>query len=264
MLDRILITGAAGGVATALRPLVAPLTRHLRLSDIAEFEAQGEEIHLCDLADQAAVNELVAGCDAIIHLGGVSVESPFSKILQSNIQGVYNLYEAARKNGKPRIIFASSNHVVGFHEQTTFLDNNAPIRPDGLYGVSKCFGEAMARMYYDKFQVETAVVRIGSCFPEPTNRRMLSTWLSARDFAALIERCFTVPRLGCPIIYGVSANDTVWWSNENVNYLGWRPKDSSEVFQAKVEEAEPAPDRDSAVARLQGGAFTTDPIFEDD
>ncbi len=265
MLNRILVTGAAGIVGRQLRPLLAPMAKTLRLADIAEIAdaSANEEVVTGDLADPAPVDAMVAGCDAIVHLGGVSTEQSWAKIRPANIDGIYHLYEAARRHGNPRIVFASSNHVVGFYGQDERLDNTATPRPDGLYGVSKCFGEAMASLYHDKFGVETAIVRIGSCFPEPANRRMLSTWFSAADFAALIHRCFTVPRLGCPVIYGVSDNEPVWWDNSRTRHLGWLPKDSSEKFRAKVEAAEPMPDRNDAIARYQGGKFTTDPIFED-
>lgn len=265
MLNRMLITGAAGGVGRQLRPLIRPLARHVRLADIVPItdSGDGEEAVTCDLSDAAAVSAMVEGCDAIVHLGGVSTEQPWAKIRPANIDGVFHLYEAARAHGRPRIVFASSNHVVGYYGQDEYLDNTALPRPDSLYGVSKCFGEALASMYHDKFGIETAIVRIGSCFPEAGNRRMLSTWLSAADLALLIERCLTVPRLGCPVIYGVSANDTVWWDNSRVSHLGWTPRDSSERFRASVEAAGPAPARDDPMARYQGGSFTAEPIHED-
>lgn len=264
MLERILMTGAAGGVGQLLRPLLQPMAAEIRLADIAPISdlRDGEEYVELDVADADAVNAAVQGCDAIIHLAGVSVEKAWSKIRPANIDGVYNLYEAARANGKPRIVFASSNHVIGFHTQETYLDDTAAPRPDGLYGVSKCFGEAMASMYHDKFGIETAIVRIGSCFPEPANLRMLSTWLSAADFARLIERCLTVPRLGCPIIYGVSANDSVWWDNSSVSYLGWKPRDNSEIFRDKVAASGERPGPEDPAAKYQGGLFTQDPIYK--
>ncbi|MCK5933402.1 MAG: NAD(P)-dependent oxidoreductase [Fulvimarina manganoxydans] len=265
MLDRLLITGAAGGLGQMAREKLRPLAKTLRLSDIADMEpaGQGEEVVPCDLADAAAVRDLVAGCDGIVHFGGVSVEKPFGPILEANIIGVYNLYEAARAAGQPRIVFASSNHTIGYYTQDTYLTNDVPLRPDGLYGVSKCFGEAMASMYHDKFGQETAIVRIGSCFPEPKNHRMLSTWLSAGDFVSLINSIFAVPRLGCPIIWGVSDNDTKWWDNSAVAYLGWRPTDNSEVYRAKIDAAMAPPERDAPDAVYQGGLFTAEPIHEE-
>jgi uronate dehydrogenase len=177
MLKRLLITGAAGGLGRAMRDRLTGLAEVPRLSDIADLDtaAPHQELMPCDLGDSAAVRQVVADCDDIVHLGGVSAEEQFSKILNANILGLYNLYEAARANGKPGILFASSNHTVGFYRQDEYLDAAARLRPDGLYGVSKCFGEALARMYFDKFGQETALVRIGTCVERPANHRMLET-----------------------------------------------------------------------------------------
>ncbi len=263
-MKRLLITGAAGQIGTALRPRLAHLAETLRLADIAPITdpAPNEEVVQCDLADRDAVFDMVAGCDGIVHLGGVPVERSFGQILNANIIGLFNLYEAARAHGRPRILFASSNHVVGYYPQTDRLTAASPPKPDSLYGVSKAFGEALASMYFHKFGQETASVRIGSCTERPTDRRMLATWLSADDLAALVDRVFAVPRLGCPIIYGASANDQSWWDNSLVDYLGWRPKDSSAKWRAEI-EATPPPAPDDPVALFQGGVFTREPIHED-
>lgn len=262
-MERLLITGAAGQLGRVMRERLAPLGRTIRLADRAPLDPPGEneECVQCDLADRRAVNELVVGCDAIVHLGGISVERPFSEILDGNILGLYNLYEAARANNKPRILFASTNHTIGYYPQGERLGPNAPYRPDGLYGVSKCFGEALARMYFEKFGQETALVRIGSCLPEPVNYRMLSTWFSHDDFVSLTEAVFRVPVLGCPVIWGASANDAGWWDNSHVSWLGWRPKDNAEVFRQKVAENTPTPQPGDSLVRYQGGAFVDDPIY---
>jgi uronate dehydrogenase len=263
MLKRLLITGAAGGLGRVMRDHLTGFAEVLRLSDIADLgvAAPHEELMPCDLADAAAVRRLVADCDGIVHLGGVSVEDRFSKILNANILGHYNLYEAARAHGKPRILFASSNHTVGFYRQDEYLEATSPLRPDGLYGVSKCFGEALARMYFDKFGQETALVRIGSCMEKPSNHRMLSTWLSYSDFTALIGCVFRVPRLGCPIIWAVSDNDSRWWDNSAAAYLGWRPRDNAERFRAELDATVERPAPDATLALFQGGQFVADPIF---
>lgn len=262
MLERLLITGAAGGLGRMVRGRLGHVARRLRLSDIAPIEGAGAGVETvaCDLADGAAIRDLVEGCDGILHLGGISVEDSFERILAANIAGVYNLYEAARAHGRPRILFASSNHAIGFYRQDQHLTADMPQRPDGLYGVSKCFGEAIASLYHDKFGQETAVVRIGSCFPEPRDHRMLATWLSEDDFVALIARVFAVPRLGCPVIWGVSDNDRRWWDNAAAGFLGWRPTDNAERFAAAIEArlARPAPDAVEAV--YQGGKFVAEPI----
>ncbi len=267
MLKKLLITGAAGGLGSVCRKRLGHLAETVRLSDREGLGEAGanEEIFYCDLADKDAVQAMVEGCDGIVHFGGQSVEAPWETIRASNIDGIYNLYEAARKSSvTPRIIFASSNHAIGFHRQNERLNANSLTRPDGLYGVSKVFGEAFASMYHDKFGIETASIRIGSCFPEATTHRMLSTWLSYDDLVRLIECIFRVPVLGAPIIYGASDNDISWWNNSEVAYLGWRPQDSSEQFRAKVEAEQERPTPDDAIALFQGGAFCADGIHEAD
>jgi uronate dehydrogenase len=262
--QRLLITGAAGSLGQVMRKRLASYADILRLSDVADLgHAQSnEEIMQCDLGDADAVSRLVEGCDAILHMGGISVEAPFDRIMNANILGMYNLYEAARKHGSPRIMFASSNHTSGFYRQDEYIDVQATMRPDGLYGVSKCFGEAIARMYFDKFGQETAIIRIGSCFDKPKNHRMLSTWLSHDDFVTLFERVFQVPRLGCPVIWGVSKNDSLWWNNNQAHFLGWHPKDNAEQFREEVERAVMSPEPGSPLAIYQGGPFTQDPIHQ--
>ena len=142
-----------------------------------------EEVIHCDLADGAGVEALLKGVDAVVHMGGISVEGPWEPILAANIIGLHNLYEAARRNGVKRIIFASSNHAIGFNPRTRRIDATDPVRPDGNYGVSKVFGEALSRFYWDRYGLETVCLRIGSSFPEPKDRRMLITWLSYDDMA---------------------------------------------------------------------------------
>ncbi|MDA8457321.1 NAD(P)-dependent oxidoreductase [Acidovorax sp. GBBC 3334] len=261
---RLLLTGAAGGLGKVLRERVKPFAEIVRLADIAEVgAAQGadEEVVACDLADKAAVDALVAGCDAIVHLGGVSVERPFEQILEANIKGVFHIYEAARRHGVKRVVFASSNHVIGFYKQTDRIDASARRRPDGYYGLSKSFGEDMASFYFDRYGIETVSLRIGSSFPEPRDRRMMSTWLSYDDLTQLVQKALFTPDVGHTVVYGASANRDLWWDNHAAAHLGYEPKDSSEPFRAKV-EAQPAPAPGDAGAVYQGGAFTAQGPFE--
>jgi uronate dehydrogenase len=262
-LKRLLVTGAAGGLGRAMRGRMAKLAETVRLSDIVDpgDVLAHEEVMVCDLGDAAAVDRLVEGCDGILHLGGVSVEGKFSNILNANIAGLYNLYEAARAHGQPRILFASSNHTIGYYRQDEHIDAKAPLRPDSLYGVSKCFGEALARMYFEKFGQETALVRIGSCFEKPRNHRMLASWMSFDDFEALIGRVFSAPLLGCPIIWGVSNNDRSWWDNSHAAYLGWRPKDNAETYRTEIDAAMAVPPADDNASLYQGGHFVGEPIY---
>ncbi|MEN4919592.1 NAD(P)-dependent oxidoreductase [Achromobacter spanius] len=253
---RLLLTGAAGNLGLVLRPRLKDHADILRVSDVAPMAAagQGEEVVPCNLADAPAVSELVRGVDAIVHLGGVSVERPFEEILPANIQGVYNVYEAARLHGVKRIVFASSNHVIGFYEQGRTLDADVPLRPDGYYGLSKAYGENLSRFYFDRYGIQTVCLRIGSSFPEPKDRRMMVTWLSHDDLTDLVLRSLFTPDVGHLIVYGASANRDSWWDNRGAAVLGFAPKDSSERFRAQVEAQAPLPADDPA-ARYQGGAF---------
>ena len=257
--ERLLLTGAAGGLGRVLRPRLKRLCRVLRASDIAAMDAagDGEEVVVAPLEDAAAVHALVAGVEAIVHLGGVSVEGPFEPILQANIVGVHNLYEAARKHGVRRVVFASSNHVTGFYRQDEVIGPADPMRPDGHYGLSKAFGENVARFYFDRYGIESVCLRIGSSFPEPKDRRMLATWLSYDDLERLVVAGLTAPVVGCSIVYGVSDNTTTWWDNTAASHLGFRPQDSSERFRAAAEARQPELDRNDPTVMYQGGGFVT-------
>ncbi len=255
--DRLLLTGAAGGLGRELRPRLRRLAHTLRLSDVAEMAAAvaGEEVMTAALQDAAAVDRIVAGSEAIVHLGGISTEGPFAPILEANIVGVWNLYEAARRHGVARIVFASSNHVTGFYRQDEVIGPDEPMRPDGHYGLSKAFGENVARFYFDRYGIESVCLRIGSSFPEPKDRRMLATWLSYDDLERLVVASLTAPVVGCSVVYGVSANTTTWWDNTSAAHLGFRPQDSSEPFRAGLEAGQPSLDRADPAVVFQGGAF---------
>ncbi len=255
--EKLLLTGAAGGLGKALRERLRANCAILRLSDVQPFgeAGAGEEIVLADLADAAAVDAMVKGMEAIVHMGGVSVEGPFGPILQANILGAYNLYEAARKHGVKRVVFASSNHVTGFYRQDQTITADHPARPDGMYGLSKAFGEDLARFYFDRYGIETACVRIGSSFPEPRDRRMLATWLSFDDLHRLITACLTTPVLGHSIIFGMSDNAVTWWDNSRARHVGYVPQDSSDVFRDAVYARTTSPDLKDPGALYQGGGF---------
>ena len=262
--ERLLLTGAAGGLGRVLRPRLKRLCRVLRASDIAAMDAagDGEEVVVAPLEDAAAVHALVAGVEAIVHLGGVSVEGPFEPILQANIVGVHNLYEAARKHGVRRVVFASSNHVTGFYRQDEVVRPSDPMRPDGHYGLCKAFGENLSRFYFDRYGLETVCLRIGSSFPEPKDRRMLATWLSYDDLERLVAASLTAPVVRHSVIYGLSDNTTRWWDNTSAAHIGYRPEDSSEPFRAAAEARQPRLDPGDPATRFQGGGFVTKGPYE--
>lgn len=255
--SRLLLTGAAGNLGRELRPRLARYCHTLRLSHRSDMgpAGPGEEIVVADLADREAVLEMVAGVDAIVHMGGVSTEQPWAPILAGNIIGAYNLYEAARRHQVKRIVFASSNHVTGFYRQDEVITVKDPVRPDGLYGLSKAFGENLAQHYWDRYGLETVSVRIGSSFPEPKDRRMLASWLSFDDLERLVVASLTAPVVGHTIVYGASDNCTTWWDNRHARHLGYRPLDSSDPFRASVEARFPVLDHNDPAVIYQGGGF---------
>ena len=262
---RILMTGAAGGLGKVLRDRIKPWAEVVRLSDIADMgEARpGEELVQCDLSDKAAVMQLMEGVDAVLHFGGISTEAPFEAIMQANILGVANLYEAACKHGVKRLMFASSNHAIGYYKTTDMLDANMPTRPDSMYGISKVFGEQMSRYYYDRFGIETVCIRIGSSFPQPANKRMMSTYLSYDDLTELLRCSLFAPRVGHTIVFGMSDNDSVWWDNRYAAHLGYRPKDSSAKFAHLFPDTSEFPAKDDVTTIYQGGKFLLDgPMFK--
>jgi uronate dehydrogenase len=171
--QRLLLTGAAGGLGRVLRPRLKAWCQTQMVSDVAELgpATDGEEAVTADLADKAAVLSLLQGVDAAVHLGGLATEHAFEEILRANIVGTHHVYEDARRAGTKRIVFASSNHVTGFYRQSETIGPQAMPRPDKNYGLSKAFGENLAQFYFDRHGIESVSLRIGSCLPAPRGRR---------------------------------------------------------------------------------------------
>ncbi|MFI0985437.1 NAD-dependent epimerase/dehydratase family protein [Streptomyces exfoliatus] len=258
----VLLTGAAGGVGTLMRELLPPYGYDLRLLDVAPVPGAPDAI-VADLADRAALREAVRGVDAIVHLAGISLESSFEKIMAANIAGTYHLYEAAREEGVRRVVFASSNHAVGFTRRPRDGEPPVPVdtphRPDTFYGLSKCFGEDLAQLYWDQHGIETVSVRIGSCFPEPTSVRMLSMWLSPADCARLLHTTLTAENVGHTVVYGSSANTRAWWDLSTARAIGFEPQDDSEPYAEKLIAEKGLPPEGSADDLYLGGHFCVDP-----
>lgn len=256
---RILLTGAGGGLGRMLRDRLNAWADVVRLSDInvdgLGAARDGEEIVQCDLADKAAVMAMVKGADVVLHFGGLSTEFAFEDIMYANILGTANLYEAVHKCGIKRVVFASSNHAVGFYRTTDVIDADAPTRPDTFYGVSKCFGEALSRYYYDRLGVETVCVRIGSSFPEPLNRRMMTTYLSYDDLVELLRCALFATRVGHCIVFGQSNNSGSWWVNTKAAHLGFQARDSSSKFAHLFPLTGDYPPAADLATTYQGGAF---------
>jgi uronate dehydrogenase len=272
--QRVLLTGAAGQLGRVLREgLPAQLAAahpgtawHWRLSDRTEMaplsaaeQAAGTELAPCDLADAPAVTALLHGIDAVVHMGGFSVEGPWPTLASANLLGPIHLYEAARAAGTQRIVFASSNHAIGLYRRDERIDHRASPRPDSRYGLTKAFGEDLAWLYAHKHRVRSLCLRIGSCVEKPRNARMLSTWLSHGDLLRLVS-VGLVADYRFEIVYGVSANRRSWWDNRRAFELGYRPQDDAEVYAAELQQKL----SDSAIAEaFQGGHFAADE-FESD
>jgi uronate dehydrogenase len=237
-MKNILITGAAGKIGNVLRKGLRGSYPLIRLADIASLGAveADEEIHTTDIREIAALEKTMAGIDCVVHLAGVPEEAAWETVLPLNIEGCYNVFEAARRQGVKRVIFASSNHAVGFHRRERFIDNTVVPRPDSRYGVSKVFGEALGRLYADKYGLSVACLRIGTFrTPDrPVEARQLLTWISHRDMVQLVRRCIDHPNYHFVTVYGVSNNLRSRWDNTNVRFLDYRPEDDSEAFAAEI------------------------------
>jgi hypothetical protein len=254
-------------IGTMLRSRLARPGRVLRLLDVAPLPSAagpGEEAVTASVTDLAAVTAACAGADAVIHLGGIAAEDAWAPILDVNINGTYTVFEAARRAGVRRVVFASSNHAVGFAPAASFPvpDGAAPV-PDTYYGVSKAAGEALAAMYAHRYGTEAVCVRILSCSDRPLNPRMLATWLSPGDAGRLFEACVTAPAPGFRVIYGVSANTRGGWvSLDGARSLGYQPLDDAEHYAREIlaaagTSADAAwPDLADPVFRYLGGDFT--------
>jgi uronate dehydrogenase len=250
----VLLTGASGSLGRMLAGALGELGWTLRLTDLAPFpDALPPRAYFtaADLGDGVTMLRLAEGCGAILHFGGASTDRPFEEVLGPNLRGLYHVFEAARRE-RARVVFASSNHTIGFHPRTETLDAGCSFRPDSFYGLSKAYGELMGRLYWDKHGVESIAVRIGSAFPEPTDERMLSTWLSYADLARLAERCVLARWVTSNVIWGVSANSRSWWGADDRGLIGWAPQDSADAFAAQVAGKVSS---NKVQERYQGGAY---------
>jgi uronate dehydrogenase len=231
---RILLTGAAGRIATAVRPVLRELAGEVVLTDRVDVAAlaPGERFARADLEDPAPWPGLATGCDAVVHLGAVPDEAAFDVLAGPNLHGAFHVYDAARRAGVRRVVVASTGRTTGFYPAGERLDGDTTPRPDGLYAATKAFSEALGRMYADRFGLEVVALRIGMFAERPATTRDLSTWLSPDDARRLVRAALTAPVDGYLGAYGVSANTRGWW--DLPPSLGYAPQDDAEAYAEGV------------------------------
>lgn len=256
-MKRVMMTGAAGAVGGMIRPLLASTYSEIVLSDVKEpQDLQGNETFVpADLADMASVERACEGVDGVVHLGGYSVEGPWEDIHKSNIVGCYHLFEAARRKSVKRVVFASSNHAIGFYPRVERIGVEVVPRPDSRYGVSKLFGEGLGSLYADKHGMRVLSIRIGNVGEKPLDKRRLSIWISPSDLVQLIRIGLEHPELRYEVVYGASLNERSWWDNSVAYRYGYRPTGRAEDFveHAMAEQAKLPPD--PVADFYQGGSF---------
>lgn len=250
---RILVTGAEGVIGTAVRE---HLGGRYELTSLT-LTPQDFPSHVADVADLDAIRPAFEDVDAVVHLAAsAGLETPWEDVLHNNIIGTYNVFEAARQAGVSRVVFASSNHVIGMYEldgapglyetdDDRSYDHTAEHRPDSLYGVSKAYGEALGRMYMERHGLRVFCLRIGAvrANDDPTaptanplidldaegrRNRLRAVWLSKRDCAELVAACLEVEDVSWAVVYGVSGNPRRFWDLTQAHeLLGWEPQDSA-------------------------------------
>ena len=264
----MLITGAAGRIGTVLRgglPERGWAVRCLDVVPIADTRP-GEQHVVADAADLAAMVDATQGATAVVHLAGNSGESTWAAISRGHIESTYCTLEAARRAGVRRVVLASSNHATGFTPRPAgglLREADAPPRPDTYYGAAKVTLEALGSLYADRYGMDVVCLRIGSAFPEPTNTRHLSTWLSPADTVALVDAALTAPSPGFAVVWGVSANTRSWWDLSAARALGYQPQDDAEVYAEALVEAHGEPDLADPVHAHVGGEYVL-PDFDAD
>ncbi len=257
----VLLTGAAGRIGTWLRGGLPERGWAIRSLDVVPVTdvRPGEEHLVADITDLGAMVDATQGAVAVVHMAGISGESTWPAISHSNIEGTYNVLEAARRAGVQRVVLASSNHATGYTPRPAdglLRESDAPPRPDTYYGVAKVTMEALGSLYADRYGMDVVCLRIGSAFPEPTTLRMLATWLSPADTVSLVDAALTAPSPGFSVVWGVSANTRNWWDLTAARALGYEPEDDAEVYAEAVIEAHGEPDPTDPVLTRVGGQYT--------
>ncbi|WP_210528910.1 NAD-dependent epimerase/dehydratase family protein [Rubellimicrobium arenae] len=265
MLKKIVLTGAAGSLGSALRERLSRMCDQLTSVDIKDAPgplASNETWAVADCAEMEEVAPLMEGAEMVVHFAAIPDERSFEELLRPNFISSYVVWEAAHRAGARRVVYASSVHAVGMHETNAGIDTDAPHRPDTFYGLSKCFTEDLARLYWEKRGLEAVCLRIFSATETPQNTRALGTWLSRPDLVRMVERAVDSPTTGFCVVYGVSANDRAPVSNAKVAFLGYRPQDNAEAYAAEILAKAGTPDPQNPAQMRLGGPFASVPLGE--
>ena len=259
MLNAILITGAAGRIGKVLREGLRGRYSLIRLVDnqpITDLQ-DGEEFVQLDVADLAAVEKAMQGIDGVVHLAASVSSNGWETMFEPNFVGTYNMYEAARRQGVRRMVYASSIHAHGFYRRDQKVGTSSQPRPDSIYGVSKVFGEALGRLYADKHEMEVVALRIASFQPEPTTARHLGTWLSYRDCISLVQCALESPDVHYEVVYGVSDNTRELYDDPGRERIGYQPQDNAEDYAKAVLEASPVEAEPELERTFHGAMYTS-------
>ena len=261
-MKKIVLTGAIGRLGSYLREPLTKLADEVVSSDILDGPASlyaGESYVKADLSNLDEMVALLEGADMVVHFGAIGDEAEWDAILQSNIVGAYNVWEAAHRNGVKRVVYASSVHAVGMHKSTDVIGLDAPHKPDTYYGLAKCFCEDLASLFWDKRGIESVCMRIFSA-ASVTNSRSLGTWLSYDDLIHLVEQSITTPVVEFTKVWGISNNDRMVVDNSGAAHLGYKPKDNAEVYAKEILAKTPPIDNKDLAHACIGGPFAVVPL----
>jgi NAD+ dependent glucose-6-phosphate dehydrogenase len=236
---RVLITGAAGRIGSSLAEQLKDrydLRVHYHHT-IPEHPPVADQV-IADVSVYEQIAPALVGMDAVVHMAGdPSTRASWESVRARNIDGTYNVLEAARQAGVKKVVFASTNHVMGMYDrdQQWPIFASQPVRPDSLYGVSKAFGEALGRHYHDQYGLSVINLRIGWFLPEPRDEISRWMWLSPRDCAQVTWRAIESD-LGFGTFYAISRNGGRHWDiTETTEKLGYRPQDDAEDFAEQLD-----------------------------
>jgi len=253
---RVVITGAAGLVGGVLREQLRGRHRMVLLDRVPVLDADDDEaVVVCDIRDGDRLLEAMDGADSVVHLAGEPTETSWERILEANIDGCFRVAEAARQSGIRRLVFASSNHAIGFYPRSQRIGTDVTVRPDSRYGVSKAFGEALGAFYAMKHAMGVTCLRIGNVNAAPLDRRRLAIMLHPEDLMQLVRIGLEHPDIVFEVLYGMSGNTRAWWDNSRAAALGYRPKHDSETNLAAAEAGQAAAPADPVGDHYQGGTL---------